>query len=172
MGGSARGGSKKRPTSWRRISAEISAWLGDDRGQGRLLSPILTSCRLDRRTGRKGQSILVVKAPGEGSARVEIVQDCDFDRRNARRQRGGRRFRRRSGDYDLSLRHCGRLRRALVYPNRGNWNQPGTRWLILPLITVIVLLAANAFAIYSRSVATDLASLVGGPALVVAAVIT
>lgn len=52
--------------------------------------------------------------------------------------------------------------------NEGNWNQPGTQWLLLPFLIGIVLLGANAFAIYVRSVASRLATLVGGPALVVA----
>jgi hypothetical protein len=52
--------------------------------------------------------------------------------------------------------------------NEGNWNQPGTRWLLLPLLVGIVLLEANALAIYVRYVAGSLAIFVGGPALVVA----
>jgi hypothetical protein len=52
--------------------------------------------------------------------------------------------------------------------NEGNWNQPGTQWLLLPLLVGIVLLCVNAFAIYVRCVAGSFATLVGGPALVVA----
>jgi hypothetical protein len=52
--------------------------------------------------------------------------------------------------------------------NEGNWNQPGTQWLLLPLLVGIVLLGANALAIYVRYVAGSLATFVGGPALVVA----
>jgi hypothetical protein len=47
-------------------------------------------------------------------------------------------------------------------------SEPGTRWLLLPLLVVIVLLEANALAIYARYVAGSLATFVGGPALVVA----
>ena len=53
--------------------------------------------------------------------------------------------------------------------NGGNWNQPGTQWLLLALMLGIVVLGANAFAIYSRYVVSNVASLVGGPALVAAA---
>ena len=52
--------------------------------------------------------------------------------------------------------------------NEGNWNQPGTQWLLLPLLVGIVLLGANALAIYVRYVSGSLATFVGGPALVVA----
>jgi hypothetical protein len=58
---------------------------------------------------------------------------------------------------------------TVVYiDNGGNWNQPGTQWLLLPLLVGIVLLGANALAIYIRYVAGSLATFVGGPALVVA----
>ena len=52
--------------------------------------------------------------------------------------------------------------------NEGNWNQPGTQWVLLPLLIGIVLLGANAFGIYVRYVAGSLATYVGGPALVAA----
>lgn len=61
---------------------------------------------------------------------------------------------------------------VLYAGNRGNWNQPGTQWLLFPLLTGIVLLGANAFAIYARYVASNLASVVGGPALVAGAGMT
>jgi hypothetical protein len=53
--------------------------------------------------------------------------------------------------------------------NRGNWNQPGSQWLLLPVLAAIVVLGATAFAIYARYVESTLVSLVGGPALVAAA---
>ena len=46
--------------------------------------------------------------------------------------------------------------------NRGNWNQPGSQWLLLPVLAAIVVLGATAFAIYARYVARTLASLVDG----------
>jgi hypothetical protein len=52
---------------------------------------------------------------------------------------------------------------------RGNWNHPGTQWLLLPVLAAIVVLGATPFAIYARHVASTLASLVGGPLLVAAA---
>jgi hypothetical protein len=52
--------------------------------------------------------------------------------------------------------------------NEGNWNQPGTQWSLLPLVVGVVLLGANAFAIYVRYVAGRVTTLVGGAALVVA----
>ena len=49
--------------------------------------------------------------------------------------------------------------------NEGNWNQPGTQWLLLPLLVGTVLLGANAFAIYVRHVASRVTALVGSAAL-------
>jgi hypothetical protein len=55
--------------------------------------------------------------------------------------------------------------------NGGNWNQPGTQSLLLPLLAATMLLAANVFAVYVRFVAGRTASLAGGPALVAIAAV-
>jgi hypothetical protein len=58
---------------------------------------------------------------------------------------------------------------SVVYiANQGNWNDPGTQWLLLPLLVGIVLLGATAFGIYVRDVAGGPATLIGGAALLVA----
>lgn len=85
---------------------------------------------------------------------------------------------RRSGNVHVLIGVLGASTLALIAVtafyagNRGNWNQPGSQWLLLPLLATIVMLGATAFAIYARYVTSTLASLVGGPALVGAAATT
>jgi hypothetical protein len=61
---------------------------------------------------------------------------------------------------------------TVVYvSNQGNWNQPGTQWLLFPLLFGVLLLGVTPFGVYVRYVARPVTTLAGGPALVVASAV-